>query len=160
MGGGRSLSPAESERLRDALRELVSRYGTQKDVAAKVGVTQQAISTVLGKNSAGSYALARKVAQALGRPVEVVLGAHAVAGAMLWRDLPSTAAALDQARAQFPGVSAAAWEWVEGLAGSPPPCAAPVFFWTLATAYANAPREPVAPTVAREGSGVRQRGRK
>lgn len=158
---GRSLSDEENERVIAAVRSLLADGTTQVALAERLAVDQATVSSFLAKRHRAGWAFARKVAAQLGIPVEDMLAGRSAKRASVWRDLPGATSAFDEARRMFPGVSAEAWAWVEGLAGSPPPSVAPVFFWTLATAYVNAPRDTMGPTLAaREGSGVRQKGRK
>lgn len=157
---GRSLSDEENERVIAAVRSLLADGTTQVALAERLAVDQATVSSFLAKRHRAGWAFARKVASQVGIPVEDMLAGKATKrAAAAWRDLPGATPAFDEARRMFPGVSAEAWAWVEGLAGSPPPSIAPVFFWTLATAYVNAPRDAPA-VVVREGSGVRQKGRK
>jgi len=65
MATPKSLTPAEADRLRDALRELNKRYEKQKELADAVGVSQQMISLVLGGGKCG-VAMAIRVAKLLG----------------------------------------------------------------------------------------------
>jgi transcriptional regulator with XRE-family HTH domain len=73
---GRSLAGEEAERVRDAIRRLVSSAGTQTAAAKQLSVTQQTISDVL-KGKAPGVALARRVAEALGVPLDALLAGTA-----------------------------------------------------------------------------------
>ncbi len=163
MGGGRSLSPAESEHLCAALRELLARYGTQKAVAARLSVTQQSISMVLGKESRGSYSLARAVARVLGRHVDVVLGAPTATTllAAYWRDLDGWDDAVAEARRMFPRVSDAAWEWLGSLSGPELPGLPAGALAMIAGAYDQAEHAPASEELKRPArSGVQKKGAK
>ena len=161
MGGGRSLTPVEAEAVKAALRDLARSYKTQQELADALHVTQQTVSALIGDRASPGYAIARAIARLLNRPLDVVLGGDRSNAPTRWRTLPGAAEAFDEARRMFPNISPDAWTWVEDLAGSTPPTIAPVFFWTIATAYTNAPRDSVAdaPPVARAKSGVRPKGK-
>lgn len=165
MGGGRSLTPVEAEAVKAALKKLARSYETQQGLAEALKVTQQTVSAIIGDRANPGYAIARAIARLLNQPVDVVLGSRKPEGggaATTWRSMPGAEVAFGEARRMFPNVGADAWAWVEGLAGSPPPSITPVFFWSLATAYSNAPRDvvPESAAVARGRSGVQKKGAK
>lgn len=159
MGGGRSLTSEESHRLQVAIRELLARHGTQTAVAERLQVTQQALSTILAGVSRGSYAMARTVARALGRPVEQLLSGSLGADGGPWSTLPGWNPALEQARAMFPRTSADAWEWLGTLSGVPPPGLPPVALALIASAYDHAHQDHTAPQerTSAEASGMRKK---
>lgn len=58
-----ALTPEQQERVRPALRELQTRYRTQKELARALGVAQQTISAVLGGTGHPGVYLASRIAE-------------------------------------------------------------------------------------------------
>lgn len=70
----RSLPPAEAENLRAHLRHLMASRGwKQQEAAAALGVSQQALSSLLRGASASSFTFARAVARELAVEVGALL---------------------------------------------------------------------------------------
>lgn len=136
----RSLTPKESERVREALRSLLAVEGTQTALAKRLGVSQQALSAVLRGTATGGYALGRAVAQALGAvsPDAWLRGASPKAAAPRIRDRPGYDEALAIALTVFKRVPVSAFDAIGDLMGDRlPETITPEFLGGLATTWAN-----------------------
>lgn len=106
---GKSLSPDEAERVRDAIRSLLASHANQTELAKALGVTQQTISAILAGTKPAGVALARSVAERLAVSFETLIGAQPrtrtiEVGPPCWKDLQGweEAAALALARGRVP----------------------------------------------------------
>ena len=98
MSSARSLTPEQSGRVRDAIRTLWKKYGTQSLVASELGVSQQTISAVLGGMGAG-VALAAAASRVLHVSFdELINGPRTRTAGMLYGALPGWDEACDRAR--------------------------------------------------------------
>lgn len=152
--GPKSLTTAQRERVRAALRDLRAKYATQKELEKALGVTQQSVSNALSGADFGVF-LAAGVARALGVPLEELLTGQKVGSVPRYRDLPGwdVAAAEAYGRKRAPGFAIEA-------AGASPAAVQPdvvttefvercAFFW-----YENAPLEERAAAEAAEAAAA------
>lgn len=70
---GKSLSLKEIGRVRRAMRPLLEKYKTQRELAKALDVCQQTVSAVLGGVSFPGIRFAMGVAKATGQSVEALL---------------------------------------------------------------------------------------
>lgn len=131
MPGGKAVQDEVNERMRGALRRLMSsRAWDQKRTGKEFDVTQQTISSFLARRTGASLHLAWSIAQALGISLDELLGG--AAGRSVWRDLPGWSDATAHARKLFPRISDSAWEWLGSLSGPPVPGLAPALLGIIA----------------------------
>jgi transcriptional regulator with XRE-family HTH domain len=136
VGGGRSLTEKEAENVRAALRELVALHPTQQNLAERLGVKQQTVSAVLGGRANGGYALARKIAGALGRHVDGILGGTHKAPSLSFRELHGWKEAEETARKMFLHVPSRAFDVVGSWSGETPPASVtPLVVGSLAESW-------------------------
>lgn len=117
---GKSLSKAESDRVRAHLNRLVQTHGTQVAVAKLLGVSQQTVSQVLRGDAAG-VVLAKRVADALSLTFDEVLGRSTPQDEPKLGSLPGWTEAEAEARRRFRYVPEAAWTAVANLRTAQPP---------------------------------------
>ena len=137
---GRSISPKEAERVREALRELLVIEKTQTALAKRLGVSQQALSAILRGTASGGYALGRAVARAMGasNPDAWLRGAAPGVIAPRIRDRRGYDEALVAARRMFKRATPTAFEAVSNLMGDNlPEFITAEFLGGLAMAWAN-----------------------
>lgn len=122
--GTRALVSEEADRVKEALVRLLAEAGTQRELARRVGVTPQAISRVLTGGDSGP-ALARKVADAMGVPLELLLrgDTSGESGVLEPRfgNLSGWAEAEAEARRRFRHVPSEAFDAVRDLRGARTP---------------------------------------
>jgi transcriptional regulator with XRE-family HTH domain len=68
------LTPEQNECVRGHLRELVKKYGTQAKLAARLGVQQPTISSILSDKYGASYHVVERMAALLGVDEREILG--------------------------------------------------------------------------------------
>ncbi len=119
-----ALSEAENERVRDALRRIVTEAGGQKAAAERIGTSQQSVSRGVSGQPIGPE-MARRVAATLIPRVsfEELLGRAPPLTRSEPRlsDLPGWAEAEVQARIDFRYIPEPAWIAVRGLRTAMPP---------------------------------------
>jgi transcriptional regulator with XRE-family HTH domain len=98
----RTLTLAEVERVRAALRSLVARYPSQVECSRATGIRQQSLSRYGTGADRPGFAFARELAEALGVQVEELLSGERVVGPALLRSLPGWAEAEAEARRRWP----------------------------------------------------------
>lgn len=133
---GRSLRPEENERVLGALRELLIGT-TQVELAPRLGVKQSSISGVLGHRHVAGYPFAARVAELSGMTVQQLLSGKPDNDGTgpRWRFIPGWAAAVEQAKRDFPKVSPLAWERLGNLMGERPPAMDPTTLGLLASTW-------------------------
>lgn len=75
MGARKAYTESQNARIRAAVEQLVSRFGSQRRVADAIGMSQPNLSAfVLGRYGVGS-SVARRIAEVLGMSEEELIGA-------------------------------------------------------------------------------------
>lgn len=143
---GRSMTPAQNDRVVERVREiLASPDWNQSTLAPRLGVKQTSISSLLAGRHRASFPFAMRLAELLevdvfdlidGRATKAV--APASTGGPRWRDLPWWPEVIAVARKMAPRVSALSWERLGNLMGEMPPSRDPATIAMLALGWDQA----------------------
>lgn len=118
MSTPKALTLDEAERVRARLVELRSRHRNASELARRLGIGQQHVSSVLGGRMQPGIGFARKVASAIGVSLDELLGGAAVDRRL--RALPGWDDAAREAKADRPELAALIDRVGELVAPEPP----------------------------------------
>jgi transcriptional regulator with XRE-family HTH domain len=135
----KGLLPEEAERVRQALRELLADCGgVQRELARRLGVSQQGLSQILNSNRPPGMPLARAIATHRGQSLDEVLTGAPLGEDRPLRDLPGWAEAERIARERNPWIPAKAWDFLGACRTPfPPRTITPEWVAQLAASWAS-----------------------
>lgn len=122
MERSRSLGTHELDHVREAIRRLIAQEGSQIAVAKRLGVSQPTLSNALSGLRPPGVGLARRVADALGIPLDALLSGRPTTRPNADRPtldrIPGYAEVEALARARARYLPDAAWERTRAMSGA------------------------------------------